>query len=398
LEYVEATSGLFHLSVQALAMLFDTHLGTIGDQYSISRWMTDLRRDNRVIWSVDKTNVKDFRACLDLFDTILDGYIMADLATRSGFSSIPDFMSGLETMEPKVADTAVRQLSEHLCDFMLASTMRSEGPDHRDTLYENRLIFMQQGMVLRNLSLAMRHGDSGMVTACLAYFTVWFQATRKHNYAFETIHLTACIKKLWSPDFLKFWMDNCLINPSGRREGWMACDYLGEYVVREIKSMMHNNVNQATSEFLWNTISPLILSFRNVRKVMEHECDVPYSTMHSTKVTSVRDVESVAKRVLDNGVCHFRPGDEPVQDKPVPDLHGTGISILSDLESIKKYIAKVEKDHGIVHETMDTRNEVSEGIDFEVDEDAAATLLEGSEDECLDGRVLGSHEESEPED
>lgn len=383
-------------------MLFDTHLGSASDESSISRWMADLRRDHRLIWSTDKTNVKDFRACLDLFDTILDGYILGNLAAECGAPSMTDFVTSLPDIPPERLDTAVRTLSDRLCDYMLVHNLRSgaaEAPDKRDTQHENHLLFMQQGLVMRNFTNAMKHGDSGMVQECLTYFTIWFQATRKHNYAFETIHLTACIKRLWSPEFLKFWMDNCLINPSGKRTGWMACDYLGEYVVREIKAMMHNNVNEATSDFLWNTISPLILSFRNVRKVMQRECDVPYATMHSTKVTAIPDSEFIARRVLDSGLYHFQPDRDPGEDKPVPDLHGAGITKLSAMDCLRNYIAKVEKERGIVHAGQRTANEESvDGIDFEVDEEAAQTLLEGSDDDCLEGDESGSHPDIEPEE
>ena len=37
---------------------------------------------------------------------------------------------------------------------------------------ENLLLFIQQGLMLRNLGLAMRQGDSGRVLNSLSYFAV----------------------------------------------------------------------------------------------------------------------------------------------------------------------------------------------------------------------------------
>lgn len=52
----------------------------------------------------------------------------------------------------------------------------------------------------------------------------------------ECLHPTTCLNKLWSNELVEFWMQNCLINPSGKKMGWMPCDYLEEYVVREVKT------------------------------------------------------------------------------------------------------------------------------------------------------------------
>lgn len=62
----------------------------------------------------------------------------------------------------------------------------------------------------------------------------------------------ACLEKLWSEEFVKHWMNNCLINPSGKREGWMACDYLGEYMIGRFKILAcdaQSKIFQLSSEY-----------------------------------------------------------------------------------------------------------------------------------------------------
>ena len=223
----------------------------------------------------------------------------------------------------------------------------------------------------------MRNGDSGMVIDCLSYFTVWFQATKKYNYAFETIHLTACIKQLWSPEMRQYWMENCLVNPSGKREGWMACDYLGEYIVREVKAMMHHNVNEANSKFLRLTLSPLILNFRNMRKLMTQECDVPFQSQHSSKVDTQFDVRLIARTVLQDQFCQIRPGRTA---RNAIDLHGVGIQKLSTQVGIKKYIAKMDKDQGYVNGNVVEDPVAEEHIEIGVEDDMLSLF-----DEELDG-------------
>jgi hypothetical protein len=345
-------------------MLFFTHLGLASDDLSIARWIVDLDRDVKRIWSKEKTNVKDFRACMDLFDIILDGYIIAFIAEYCGIDNVPVLLSSLDQLGSEKLADAIENLTSLLNDFSLVSQMRKRDSESRDEQYENVILFMQQGLVLRSFALAMRTGDSGMVIECLSYFTVWFQATNKVNYASETIHLTACIKKLWSPEMKRFWMENCLINPSGKKEGWMACDYLGEYIVGQVKAMMHQNVNPANDKFLRETISPLILNFLNMRRHMMRECDVPYSSYHSTKVETRFDVEQVAQKVLEGQFTKELAGRTA---RNAVDLHVAGIKALSTHVGIQKYIVRMEKDRGYVRRNWE--EEPIEENDIEVEED-----------------------------
>jgi len=352
-------------------MLFSAHLGEVKEAVSIARWMEDLDRNSKTIWSSDKTNVKDFRACQDLFDTILDGFIMAFLVSRCGFSSVSELLSNLDQMGSDRLANALGQLADIVNDYSAVTKMRKLNPENRDQQYENLILFMQQGLVLRTFAVAMRNGDSGMVIHCLSYFTVWFQATKKYNYAFETLHLTACIKQIWSPEMRQYWMQNCLVNPSGNRQGWMACDYLGEYVVREVKAMMHHNVNEANSKFLRLVLSPLILSFRNMRKLMARECDVPFQSQHSSNADTRFDIKLIADTVLQNRFCRFQPCRTA---RNVIDLHGVGIEKLSTQIGIKKYIAKMEKDRGYVdkqavEDLVVDDSMVDEGIEIEIEDD-----------------------------
>jgi hypothetical protein len=184
----------------------------------------------------------------------------------------------------------------------------------------------------------------------------------------------------------EYWMQNCLINPSGKKQGFMACDYLGEYVVREIKSMMHNNVNEAHNNFLWNSLSPLILSFRNVRKLMADECDVPYSSMHSTQVSSIADSRTVAQTVVDGRLWEVRY--QRPASSATADLHVEGLRKLSTRTPIVKYIAKMQRYVGFIPsaeelfldlprgEELDTQEEAT-GLFSVEDGDGGETLEEG---------------------
>jgi len=52
------------------------------------------------------------------------------------------------------------------------------------------------------------------------------------------LRLTAQLRGMWSDRMRRFWMENCLVNLSGKRKPFMPLDMLNEYIVPEVKDKM----------------------------------------------------------------------------------------------------------------------------------------------------------------
>lgn len=142
-------------------MLFENHLGKDTDNYSLARWISDLNRDPRKLWQADRTNVKDFRAALDLFETVLDGYIIGYIAAKSGHADIHSFFRNLEQGDPTDVFQHIESFAELLSNNVYVSGMRKQALEVRDEEHENFVLFVQQGLMLRYLIplfLAGTHG------------------------------------------------------------------------------------------------------------------------------------------------------------------------------------------------------------------------------------------------
>jgi hypothetical protein len=392
LDFVESSAGLFHLGMHALSVVFDNHYGDDDTPTSLVSWIKYLERDNRNMWNETQALVKQYHACCDLVDHLLSGYIIAWLTSRFDLTSVPDLARRLGRLSPNpdspdsdLLSAAVGELGNIMTDYFLVLTLRGRTEHERDRTYENAILFMQQAMVVRIFLHACRIGDSGVVVDCISIFLVWFQATGKHNYARETIHMKACLSKLWSAEFREFWLDFCLINPSGKQEGWMACDYFGEYVVREVKGMMHNDTGEAQDRFLRQTLSPLIMNFREMRQVMEVQCGVPFSSQHSTPVDSSADVAAIATRLVAEGVFHFESG----RDGPTcKDLFLDGQTALAGMKPLLKYIGHIKRRLG---HTLGLEEE-TDGASSD-DDNSSADDSESNEEPADVGDVLSDEGE-----
>src|SRR5213083_68594 len=152
LNYIESAMGLFHLQIQALAMLFRTHLGEDGDSCSLVRWISELNRDKGTLWNGQRNLVKDFRSFLGFWEILADGYFMASLTTYSGFDTLAEFRKAIAE-DADAADqllNTIKKFAADLASFSLVYNLRQSPETERDRIYENHLLFLQHAMMLRN--------------------------------------------------------------------------------------------------------------------------------------------------------------------------------------------------------------------------------------------------------
>jgi len=331
LEWAEATMGMFHLQLNVLAHIFKSHYGSETDRWSLSRMIKLLSYDANKFWNKTERLVKDFNRCFDFFNLVLDGCILAAV-----FRLCPIDIGSI--LQPERLIAAVTDLSHELSDYSAVSSMRCREGQDRDVGEENLLLFVQEGLMLRHLSLAIHQGDSGRVINALSYFTVWFQGTGAHNYGAETLRLTACLRKLWSPRLKTFWMENgCLVNISRKREAFVALDCLNEYIVREVKNMVANVVTPQTDHHLRNVLSLLVLIFWDIRKKMSEEMDIYISDYHSSKVEHRTESRLVRDYILCSRLMR-RGGDRDslpsARDLEVKDAFMSGLHELAKTQRI----------------------------------------------------------------
>jgi Family of unknown function (DUF6589) len=337
LNYIEAMTGFFHMEIAALVMLFRSHAGSEKEPGTIPYWIRLLQRNQNLLWDGTKHMVKDFRACFELIGQIVDGYLLGILAKRSGWEKGAigaSFESNLDirgTIEAVAAD---------LTNFKQTDARRADAAP-RDHSFDNTILLLQHGLVLRNMHHAMAHGDVGRLLMSFRHLTCWFQSSRQFNYAQETIHLTACLAKIWSPEFKQFMLSQCLVNVSGKPDSFYPTDLLNEYIVREVKKMMVHNATPQTDRFLREVISPQVMFNMRLKMKMAEESDATYIfDYHHQDVDVSADIDTIANDCLRRNSFEHVIGREPAV-KEVPDLLVAGIKELSATKRILEYKERV---------------------------------------------------------
>jgi len=289
-----------------LGQIFKNFYGSPTDVWSIARCIDELGRDPTRLWDKVKQRVKDYNACKDLFDIILKGCLLAVNSTSRNLNAtiLPKLENVLPHLNQTDLEAVAQNLATLLADFSTVSKLRDAASSTpRNRPYENLLLFIQHGMMLRILGEAIREGDSGRILMCISYFVVWFQGTSSSNYAKETMRLTACIRRLWSARLVEFWKNNCVVRVSGvEANKFLALDELNEHLVGEVKDMMSNSVNLETDERLRNVLSLLVWDFKGIKKTMGIETDTDVFDNHSSPPNEWFDVRRVAKVIVEGRV------------------------------------------------------------------------------------------------
>ena len=115
--------------------------------------------------------------------------------------------------------------------------------------------------------------------------------------------------------------------------------------------------------------------FRDTRKIMQEETNVPTFGFHSSMVKTHTDVEHVIKRLINEQFSKMRLNRPTGDDPERADLHIVGIEKIGNTERIAEYIEKIQTQQGFLNVEWDER---TEEIEIEL---ADTIFLAGGEDD-----------------
>jgi hypothetical protein len=256
--------------------------------------------------------------------------------------------------------------------------------EERDIALENAMLFLRDALVMRDYEHAVKQGDTGRILKAVEYWCVIFQGTSLSNYPNEMIHLMACLRKLWQPEFVQIWLDHCLVNPSGKPGGWMPDDMFGEYVVRENKNRIRPSTNALSGDFNREINARQIMIMLASRKTMYKTTGATDYYDKSSQQDSDKHVRLFCKTLVDEQVFTYTAGrykrreHDAAEYLPTKDLYTDGVAALLSGQPLAKYKVRARGNWRSSFEFVggDSEGDGLDGYEFnDADNDILETLF-----------------------
>jgi hypothetical protein len=185
--------------IAALRMIFESHEGRKDgrDPVSMRRFAVLLGRTQ--IYASGSSTI-NFHATDSLLRHVLDALLLGSVMHQVKVDTI----TGLKK---KLSEENWDTLIDNICERFLTPTgvklMRAKSDEERDVVWENVSLLMQHAMVYRNLSTAIKFGDTGRIEKMMELLTVLFQGGKQKLYAAETLEWMIGMNKTWTDGMKK---------------------------------------------------------------------------------------------------------------------------------------------------------------------------------------------------
>lgn len=197
--------GLFHLKMAATHGVLEVFWGkpNCGARNPGSLWYHNTLLDRKPI---TLSSLPPFRTTRDLIFHSLYARVLHCLALVRGGSTLED-LATISTFDDLKA--AAHEVLSQFANGKTAADLRqqrnkeSTNPKAGDMVFESAILFMRDALILRELTDAIKTGDSGRVILCLKTLALSFRGNGRTKYAHETLHLLHNFAHVW-PEDLRF--------------------------------------------------------------------------------------------------------------------------------------------------------------------------------------------------
>ncbi|KAH9036583.1 hypothetical protein EDB85DRAFT_1833446, partial [Lactarius pseudohatsudake] len=232
--------GSFHLTMNLLWCVLETHQGTLNQMGSLTHLFAVLEKTHL------GSEHPDYHTLLAALTQILHGLILNVWRNKCDYPSLRDFAH----VEPTPGDllncarrivkkyASVEPVFESINPKVQPKDLVSEAESTKlvvDIVHRNIALLTCDLLLITELVNAIATGDFGRVEDILLTLACMFCRSSSNNYSMEILHLVFNIKEVWTPVFANIIRDNMLVNPSGLPGHAMGIDMNIEHLVWYLK-------------------------------------------------------------------------------------------------------------------------------------------------------------------
>ncbi|KAH9161003.1 hypothetical protein EDB89DRAFT_1861941 [Lactarius sanguifluus] len=342
--------GLFHCKIAATNGFLQTHFGhpdrDLKDPASLSSHNTLLQRKPIIL-----SSLPPFRTCRDLIFVSLYARVLHCLLKVSGAQSLESFSNRLTwTMLRGHAEAVVDTFTDGRMVDNLRFSRRQEkkaqseahGRQGRgglagDMIFENAVLFLRDGLILREFSDAIKSGDSGHVLLVLKLWAFSFRGSGRTKYAYEVLHLLHNVTHVWPEPVVRIVLNNWLVNPTGKANSFVELDLMQEHLNYWIKANVRGrryNYQAHGSGASWEwlaTISPCIKILRQLATEVNGALGSKQGNRHAS-ADLTKDIKILMDSLKQNNVYEQVLGrtlGDGNDESPAPNVIGEGYTALT---------------------------------------------------------------------
>ena len=199
-------AGLFHGKIADIHGNLFTHWGKpdTGGRDPNSLWYHNTRL-NRL--PITLSSPPPFRVCRDLIFVSLYARVLHCLLLVSKTTSTEEYLRQYPHWDTLVSHAeliytqyASSSIVENLREGRRAQEAAGDKVTEGDMVFENAVLFMRDALISREMTDAIKAGDSGRVVLVLKAWALSFRGNGRTKYAHEMLHLIHNLTSVWSPE------------------------------------------------------------------------------------------------------------------------------------------------------------------------------------------------------
>ncbi|KAI9436430.1 hypothetical protein H4582DRAFT_2078512 [Lactarius indigo] len=385
--------GSFHLTMNLLWCILETHRGTLSQTGSLTHLFAILEKARL------SGEHPDYHTLLAALTQILHGLILNAWCNKCDYSSLSDFAKADPT-PGALLDCALRIVDKYATPAPVFEYMNPKVPPKDldsgveyakpviDIVHENNVLLTHDLLCVTELVNAISTGDFGWVEDILPILACMFRGSGSNNYSMEILHLLFNIKEVWTPAFADIMCDNMLVNPSGLPGHAMGIDLNIEHLIRYLKTLFSAKGIYSNWDRLGN-IAAGINYLQLVKKQVTRSLKSGYRGSTHTDVDTSALIWRIANKAreldLQTAIVD-RPAEGNTAPRPVVNIFTAGFKKFqtSSLATFNKKLADMRQG-----------SPSSGHWQSEVDEIAPCQLIEDEDGDELDvsGELSVLHED-----
>ncbi|KAH8983562.1 hypothetical protein EDB86DRAFT_3085229 [Lactarius hatsudake] len=342
--------GSFHLTMNLLWCVLETHRGTLNQMGSLTHLFAVL----------EKTCLggehPDYHTLLAALTQILHGLILNAWRNECDYPSLRDFARA-EPTPGDLLDCARRIVEKYASVEPVFQPINPKAPPKDlvsgaestkpvvDVVHRNIALLTHDLLLVAELVDAIATGDFGRVEDILPTLACMFRGSGSNNYSMEILHLIFNIKEVWTPAFADIMRDNMLVNPSGLPGHAMGIDMNIEHLIRYLKTLFAAKGIYSNWDRLGN-IAAGINYLQLVKKRVTNSLRSGYRGSTHTDVDTSALVWRIANKANELGLQSVITDRGANSDtRPVVDIFTTGFRKFqtSSLATFNKKLADTRR-------------------------------------------------------